>query len=242
MQSVPQATEVPVDISFVIPVLNEADSLPAFLAGVRSSFPDAELIVVDGGSTDSSVACAMPLADLVLVSSPGRATQMNLGAACARGDWLAFLHADAQPEFNQEDLLVALSTNLTWGFCRVALRGETPGLAMVSAFMNQRSRLTCVATGDQLLVLRRGLFEDIDGFAAIPLMEDVEICKRLRDRSPGGCLPLTISASGRRWDEQGLWRTIARMWVLRFAYWLGVSPERLWRHYYGAHALAISNA
>lgn len=242
MLGVRQATDAPLLVSFVIPVLNEANRLPAFLAGLRGKFADAEIIVVDGGSTDGSVACAMPLADVVLVASPGRAVQMDLGAACARGDWLAFLHADTEPEFDQDDFQAALSKDICWGFCRVSLRGEAAGLTMVGAFMNLRSRLTRVATGDQMLALRRCLFEEVNGFAAIPLMEDVELCKRLRKRSPGGCLPLIVRTSGRRWDEQGLWRTIARMWMLRFAFWLGVSPTRLWRHYYGAHALADADA
>jgi len=241
MPSVLRATDAVLDASFVIPVLNEADRLPAFLTGLRKRFPDAELIVVDGGSTDHSVPCALGLADAVLVSGPGRAAQMGLGAACARGEWLAFLHADTQPEFDQDEMLAALSRGVGWGFCRISLRGRVAGLGMVSAFMNYRSSLTRVATGDQLLVVRRELFEDIGGFAAIPLMEDVEICKRLRTQSPGGCLPLSVSASGRRWDEQGLWRTIVRMWMLRFAYWLGVSPKRLWHHYYGAHSLTASD-
>ncbi|WOJ94339.1 TIGR04283 family arsenosugar biosynthesis glycosyltransferase [Congregibacter variabilis] len=224
-------------MSFVIPALNEVSRLPVLLRQLRRDFADCELIVVDGGSSDGSVAAAMGLADCILLGEPGRALQMNLGAACAKGDWLAFLHADTQPDFDEATLRAALDDQLRWGFCHISLQGHSRGLPMVSAFMNQRSRLTNVATGDQLLFVQRELFREVEGFRRIPLMEDVDICKRLRSRGAGGLLNLQVLSSGRRWDERGLWATIMRMWVLRLAYWLGVSPRRLWAHYYGKHAV-----
>lgn len=227
-------------LSFVIPVLNEADSLPSLLRELRQGFPNAELIVVDGGSSDASVSKAMPLANSVLLSSPGRALQMNLGAACATGDWLAFLHADTQPLFDQDKLEQFLHGDMQWCFCRISLRGRSAGLKMVSAFMNKRSATTRVATGDQLLFVKREVFESLNGFTVMPLMEDVDICKRLRSHNSGGIIPLMVASSGRRWDEQGLWRTILRMWALRLAFFLGVSPERLWQHYYG-RGVALSS-
>ncbi|EED33162.1 glycosyltransferase involved in cell wall biogenesis [gamma proteobacterium NOR5-3] len=225
-------------VSFVVPVLNEADRLPELLSRLRRDFSECELIVVDGGSSDASVAAAMSLADCVLLGESGRALQMNLGAACARGEWLGFLHADTEPDFNESTLREALHDHPGWGFCRIALQGRSRGLPMVSAFMNQRSRITRVATGDQLLFVRRELFATVDGFSKIPLMEDVDICKRLRSCHAGACLNLQVRSSGRRWDEQGLWKTVVRMWGLRLAYWLGVSPARLWSHYYGTHAVS----
>lgn len=240
MRSDPLATESPPFVSFIIPVLNEVSRLPVLLSQLRRDFTGCELIVVDGGSSDGSVAAAMSLADCVLLGEPGRALQMNLGAACATGDWLAFLHADSEPDFNSTTLRQALSGEIRWGFCRIELQGHSRGLQMVSAFMNQRSRLSKVATGDQLLFVQRELFAQISGFSKIPLMEDVDICKRLRSRHAGGGLNLQVLSSGRRWDEQGLWATIMRMWALRLAYWLGVSPVRLWAHYYGKHAVPAS--
>ncbi|WOJ95653.1 TIGR04283 family arsenosugar biosynthesis glycosyltransferase [Congregibacter brevis] len=235
-------TDVRSVLSFVIPVLNEADRLPSLLGELRQGFPDAELIVVDGGSGDDSVAKAMPMANSVLLSSPGRAQQMNLGAACATGDWLAFLHADTQPLFDQSELEPFLHRDMHWFFCQISLKGSSAGLAMVSASMNKRSTATRVATGDQLLFVKREVFASLNGFAAIPLMEDVDICKRLRSLSSGGVIPLKVASSGRRWDEQGLWRTILRMWALRLAFFLGVSPQRLWQHYYGQGAALSSGA
>lgn len=224
-------------LSFVIPVLNEAEALPVLLCTLRSGFPRAEIIVVDGGSRDGSVAAAIPYANAVLMSQAGRALQMNLGAAAAEGDWLVFLHADTLPEFSEDMLLSQVETNQSWGFCKVGLQGGPWALRLISWAMNQRSRLSSVATGDQMLFVRRTLFDDLGGYADVPLMEDVEICKRLRRSHRPLALPLRVLSSGRRWEQQGVLVTILRMWALRFAYWLGVSPHRLWNHYYGASAV-----
>lgn len=223
-------------LSFVIPVLNEAAGLPGLLAHVRQRFPDAELIVVDGGSSDGSIAAAIPHANCVLLGPRGRAAQMNLGARCARGEWLVLLHGDTLPDFDEQELLAALGSECDWGFCSVRLRGDSRGLRVVASLMNRRSRLTQVATGDQMLLVRRQVFDAIGGFADLPLMEDVEICKRLRQYGNAAALPLRVTSSGRRWDEQGLVKTVVHMWGLRLAYWLGVSPQRLWDHYYGSRA------
>ncbi len=223
--------------SFIIPALNEASGLPELLASLRAGFAGAELIVVDGGSSDDTVPMAMRGADLVLVGERGRAAQMNLGAAAATGEWLLFLHADTRPEFAAEDLARHVEAPIDWAFCRVRLVGRRTALRLISRAINLRSRLSMVATGDQMLMVRRACFAEEGGFASIPLMEDVEICKRLRRSCKGRALELTVASSGRRWDEQGVVSTVLRMWLLRFAYWAGVSPERLWEHYYGKAAL-----
>ncbi len=233
------STERPL-LSIVIPVLNEAARLGQFLANLQRAFPDAEHLIVDGGSQDETLAIALRSGTTVLTSEPGRAAQMNLGAAAASGTWLLFLHADSKFDFTERDLypeLEAPSEAATWGFFTVHLEGESRMLPLVASMMNLRSRLTRVATGDQGLFVETKLFRSLGGFASIPLMEDVEICKRLRRESTPLKPPLVLKASGRRWDEQGAWSTILRMWGLRLAYWLGVSPERLWRYYYGHRAL-----
>lgn len=219
-------------------MLNEAAVLAPMLAAVRQNFPAAELLVADGGSSDESVAAALRGADGVLLGAPGRARQMNLAAAAAKGEWLCFLHADTQPQFTEQELLSVINGPVDWGFCRVRLRGRPRALAVVSGAMNLRSRITRVATGDQMLFLRRAVFVECGGFANIPLMEDVEICKRLRRRYRPSAGTLLVESSGRRWEKQGVLPTILRMWALRLAYWLGVSPARLWHHYYGRAALA----
>jgi rSAM/selenodomain-associated transferase 2 len=226
-------------------VLNEEARLSALLRQLRDRFPSAEIVVVDGGSEDRSAAVALREASVVLLGDRGRAAQMNLGGQAARGDWLFFLHADSDPEFTEAECLASLeglaASSAAWGFCRVRLVGRSRALPLIGWFMNRRSCLTSVATGDQGLFISRELFDRVRGFAPIPLMEDVEICKRLRRRARPACLALRVRSSGRRWDEKGVLATILRMWALRLAYCLGVSPQRLWHHYYGRHALVADS-
>ncbi|MEL7044053.1 MAG: TIGR04283 family arsenosugar biosynthesis glycosyltransferase [Pseudomonadota bacterium] len=234
-------------LSIIVPVLNEASHIDEFLTRLRDSFPAAQLLLVDGGSADDTVSQVLRCGVPVLLGEAGRARQMNLGAAASRGEWLLFLHADCCPEFSELEIQSLLNHGTRaradgWTFFNVKLRGQSGLLSVIAWFMNHRSRLTRVATGDQGLLIRRTLFERLEGFALIPLMEDVELSKRLRRVAAPLDTKLRISASGRRWDEQGALRTILRMWGLRLAYWLGVSPHRLWHHYYGRRALGEQRA
>ncbi|MEM1143113.1 MAG: TIGR04283 family arsenosugar biosynthesis glycosyltransferase [Pseudomonadota bacterium] len=229
-------------ISFVIPVLNEGDALAARLIDVRAAFPTCEIVMVDGGSHDASVAQGIRHADVVLQGPRGRARQMNLGAEAASGPWLCFLHADTVPQFSEADLKQQLATGPCWAFCRINLKGRSSLLPIISWFMNRRSRITSVATGDQMLVAHRCLFDEQKGFADIPLMEDVEFCKRLRRVTPPRVLPLRVQSSGRRWDQKGALRTIVLMWTLRLAFWLGFSPNLLWARYYGGKPSSVTQA
>ncbi len=223
-------------LSVVMPALNEADGIAARLEGLQGLRAEGgELIVVDGGSDDATVERAGPLADLVLVADRGRARQMNAGAAVASGRLLLFLHADTQLP---ADFLSRLRAFLhepghAWGRFDVRLSGEAGMFRLIERMMNWRSRLTGIATGDQAIFARREVFEQLAGFADIPLMEDVELCSRLRRLSRPCCLSPPVITSSRRWEEQGIWRTIFLMWRLRLAYFLGVSPERLVMSYYG---------
>ncbi|MEM1402480.1 MAG: TIGR04283 family arsenosugar biosynthesis glycosyltransferase [Pseudomonadota bacterium] len=223
--------------SFVIPALNESGRIGALLEDIAVRFPDAERIVVDGGSRDDTVAEAMARAATVLVSEPGRAKQMNLGAEAATGAVLCFLHADTKPLFDEAQLRSALPKDFGWSFCRITLRGQARALRLVAWFINHRSRLTSIATGDQLLMVNRDLFFDLGTFPELKLMEDIELTSRLRRRQRAHPCDLNVESSGRRWEQQGVVATVVRMWALRFAYWMGVSPDRLWEHYYGKHAL-----
>lgn len=218
----------------MIPVRNEAGVIGPLLEELRHRFADCELIVVDGGSDDDSFAEALPLADAVLIGDPGRAVQMNLGAAVARGDYLLFLHADTRPLFTPEQLRAMLADAPAWGFCRVRLSGSQRGLRLVEAGMNLRSRLSSVATGDQMLFVSRALFRETGGFAGIPLMEDIELCKRLRRIRRPAALRGLVCTSSRRWERQGVLRTVLVMWWLRLLYVCRVSPATLRRLYYGA--------
>ena len=224
---------MPPDVGFIIPVLNEQGIIGALLGDLRQRYPDCELVVVDGGSRDQTVTVAMPLCDQLLIAEPGRAGQMNLGGRAATAEYVLFLHADSRPGISAAHLSACLAQRPQWGFCRVRLSGKRRLFRVIEWCMNQRSRLTSVATGDQMLFLRRPLFEQTGGFDTIPLMEDVAYCKRLRRRARPVIINDPVLTSSRRWEEGGPARTILRMWLLRLAFFLGVSPRRLWRHYYG---------
>jgi rSAM/selenodomain-associated transferase 2 len=221
-------------LSVIVPCLDEAGILEARLGALQPlRRAGHEVILVDGGSTDGSVELARPLADRVLASPPGRALQMNLGAREARGSVLWFLHLDCQPPPDAADALrEALARGRCWGRFEVRLSGRAPLLRVVERMMSLRSRLTGIATGDQGIFVRRALFASAGGFAEIPLMEDIELSARLKRVTPPVVVPLPIVASSRRWERQGILRTIVTMWVLRAAFWLGADPARLVRAYY----------
>ena len=219
-------------VSFVIPVLNEEEGIGVLLLDLRQRYPGSELIVVDGGSSDQTVAVAMPLCDQLLLAQPGRAGQMNLGGQVANGEYVLFLHADSRPGIDAEALEACLDGGPQWGFCRVRLSGNRAVFRIIEWFMNQRSRLSRVATGDQMLFLRTGLFARTGGFDVIPLMEDIAYCKRLCRLARPLVINTPVTTSSRRWEDHGVARTVVRMWSLRLAYSLGVSPTHLWRHYY----------
>lgn len=222
--------------SIVIPVLDEAPALSGLLPALQPLRScGVELVIVDGGSRDGSAAIARAFADQVLVAPRGRAAQMNAGARAARASrMLVFLHADsvATPDFVAE--LGGLDATVArWGFFRPRLRGHSRLLPVIARCMWWRSRLTGIATGDQCLFVERALFESLGGYAAQPLMEDIELCARLRRHARPGPRPVPVLGSGRRWDRNGALRTILLMWFLRFAYFLGANPRLLHRLYYG---------
>jgi len=217
-------------LSIVVPALNEDARIAACLQALAPlRRHGAEVIVVDGGSTDHTVAAAQPLADCVLQAPRGRASQMNAGAAQARADTLLFLHADTRLP---DDALHAIETALVdarthWGRFDVCIEGKPAALKAVAWLMNLRSRWSGIATGDQAIFVRRSAFQRVAGFPDQALMEDVELSRRLRRWSAPACLRLKVTTSGRRWERNGVWRTITLMWRLRWLYWTGTPPERL---------------
>jgi rSAM/selenodomain-associated transferase 2 len=219
-------------ISIVVPVLDEAEELPAFLEHLQAWRPLAELILVDGGSADATVAIATPLVDRVVQVERGRARQMNAGAAHARGRYLLFLHCDTCLSIAPGDFAAELARAPGWGFCRVKLSGSDWRLRIVEAAMNLRSKLSRVATGDQCLFVERSLWAQTGGFASIPLMEDIEICKRLRRIRKPHIIADAVVTSSRRWERRGVLPTVLLMWRLRLAFWLGVPPARLVKKYH----------
>ena len=221
-------------LSIVIPVLDEATTI---VEALRALAPPrargAEVIVVDGGSADDTVGLATPLADRALASARGRATQMNAGAKIARGDALLFLHADTRLPADADRLIVEglAQSRRAWGRFDVAIQGLHPLLPVIAAFMNARSRLTGIATGDQAIFMTRAAFTKAGGFPEIALMEDIEFVRCLQRISPPLALRARVTTSGRRWENRGVLRTVFLMWRLRLAYFFGASPEDLRREY-----------
>lgn len=217
-------------LSIIVPCLNESARIAATLerlAAMRQR--GAEVIVVDGGSGDDTVAKASPLADLVVSAPRGRAAQMNAGAGRARGEILFFLHADSIPPAEADGLIIdgLARARRSWGRFDVAIEGRHPLLRAVERLMNLRSRLTGIATGDQGLFVTRTLFEAAGRFPPIALMEDIALTKRLKRFAPPLCIGHRIVTSGRRWEKHGVVRTVVLMWWLRLAYALGADPDKL---------------
>jgi rSAM/selenodomain-associated transferase 2 len=217
-------------LSIIIPTLNEAADIRQTLLALQPLRGEGhQVVVADGGSEDNTVALCLPLADRVIVAPRGRGRQMNAGARHAAGSVLLFLHADTVLPPDAACLVVEglEREGRSWGRFDVRLSGRHPLLRVVELMMNRRSRLTGVCTGDQTLFVRRPVFEEIGGFPEIDLMEDLALCRTLRRRGPPLCLAQPVLTSSRRWDRNGVLRTILLMWSLRLAYAVGVDPRRL---------------
>ena len=223
-----------ISYSIIIPVLNEAAHLHAQLAALQKwRQAGHEIIVVDGGSDDASVAIATPLVDQIITSEKGRATQMNNGAARASNSWLVFLHVDTffsdtamnslQAVFSREDM--------KWGRFNVRLSGSSPLFRIVSILMNFRSRLTGIVTGDQVMFMRKTVFEQVGGFPNIALMEDISLSSKLKKIASPYCVKEFVTTSSRRWQRHGVVKTILMMWSLRLRYFFGASPVVLAERY-----------
>ena len=220
-------------VSVIVPTLNEGAVIEGLLQELQPLRRlGHEVIVSDGGSDDDTCVRAGPLADRLLQGAAGRAAQMNRGAAVARGDILWFLHADTRFSDSPETSLPTFSPGRdAWGFCMVRLDAPQGWFRIIEWFMNRRSRLTRIATGDQGMFVARDLFQRLGGFAEIPLMEDVELSKRLRQLAAPQVLAGPLLTSARRWERGGILPTVLLMWRLRLAYFLGAPPQRLAEKY-----------
>lgn len=217
-------------LSIIIPVLNEEGMIQSCLKLLQPLRDlGTEVIVVDGGSKDRTVALALGLADVVIEAPLGRASQMNAGARRARGARLLFLHADTVlPSSAIEEIDSALGgARRVWGRFDVRIESPLRILALVAFLMNLRSRYTGIATGDQAIFVQRAAFEQIGGYPDIALMEDIALSSALKRVTPPICLRSKVTTSGRRWEQNGPIRTILLMWRLRLAFFFGTDPSHL---------------
>ena len=240
-------------ITVIVPVFNEQQRLPALLNELRALVLEQsaeQIIIVDGGSDDGSWQwlqqhLTLPLE--ICQSQRGRAWQMNAGAQAATGEVLLFLHADTQLPANAlAQVREVIQHGWRWGRfdVRLGLSDDasvetgvennlviTQAMRMVAFFINLRSRLSGVATGDQAMFFSRELFQNVGGFDELSLMEDIAMSKKCRRLSRAYCSRLRVTTSARRWEQNGVCKTILQMWWYRLSFALGLSSQRLARGY-----------
>ncbi|MDX1693357.1 MAG: TIGR04283 family arsenosugar biosynthesis glycosyltransferase [Ketobacteraceae bacterium] len=226
--------------AIIIPTYQESRNITAVLKRLQWLRNQWLLIVVDGGSRDDTVRHARPLCDIVTTSTRGRASQQNEGAFIARqtlgiNGVLVFLHADCRlPDTFKQVMTDFQRSGKPWGRFDVALSGTGFNLRLIEFLMNHRSRLTGIATGDQALFFQAAFFWELAAFPMQPLMEDVAISARARARAKPFCAYDRVLVSSRKWEQEGVWRTVFLMWFCRAAYFFGVRTERIHQWYYGS--------
>ncbi len=225
-------TSQPGRLSVIVATVNEAQHLPATLRSIGQPHQHLEVIVVDGGSSDETVAIASEFGAQVLMAERGRARQMNAGAAIATGQSLLFLHADTRlPEGYTERVEDCLSGGAVAGAFRLHIDGAGVALRMVAIGANVRSRLWQLPYGDQAIFMRAATFYQLSGYRSLAIMEDYELIRRLRRIGKVRLANASVSTSARRWHRKGVWTTTLRNQQCLVAYHCGLSSERIARLY-----------
>ncbi|MFE0642046.1 TIGR04283 family arsenosugar biosynthesis glycosyltransferase [Streptomyces sp. NPDC058877] len=222
----------PPRVSIIVPVLNEEAAIHSAVSRLCRDFPDCELIVVDGGSTDATAELAA-LHATVVTSKRGRARQMNEGARHATGDILWFVHADAavDPAALGQIRACLADPRVVGGGLTIRFDRRTLALAYLAWTSNARARRLHHVFGDQAMFVRRTAFDRLGGFPDLAIMEDLEMSRRLHRHGRLCLLPATSTASSRRLVAHGTWRMIAFMQYLKLLYFAGVDPEAIRTRY-----------
>ena len=232
-----------------MPLYNEGHQVTHLVAHLRQVAGLAEAVLVDASDQPSSLAVIdtlrgqlrndsgndsgdsgnAPVIRLIKCPARGRAVQMNAGAGQCGGSIFLFLHCDTRlPPDAAQQIIARIDRGHLWGWFDLRLDANGAAYRLIEQMINLRSRLCGIATGDQAMFIRRRVFERQRGFAEIPLMEDVEMSRRLKRLGrPGRIAHPPVVTSARRWQKNGVLRTVLLMWKLRFLYWLGGNPERL---------------
>ena len=220
-------------ISIIIPVLNEAAIIKQTLEQFHDS--EVEVLVVDGGSKDNTVAIAQQMAQVITVKGKGRAGQMNAGADLARSEILLFLHADTQLPSNFVELVTQTidRKNTVAGAFELAIDGANTSLRLIERLVKMRSRLFSLPYGDQAIFIFKKTFVEVGGFADLAIMEDFEFIKRIKKKGKIAIAPAAVTTSGRRWQKLGVWQTTLINQSIIAGYYLGISPTKLGDFYRG---------
>jgi rSAM/selenodomain-associated transferase 2 len=229
-QIMPLQPEI-MELSIVIPTLNEAEILARTLQSLKDQPP--EVLVVDGGSQDSTPQVARQYTPHVFTSKRGRGVQQDVGARHSSGEVLVFLHADTLlPQGYEKHIRGALADpDIVFGAFHLSICPSTPALALVALMANLRSRLLSLPYGDQALFVRRNAYFQAGGFQDWPIMEDVDLVHRLRRAGRFKLVRSAVQTSARRWQREHFVYTTVRNWSLIIRYALGMSPHELSRHY-----------
>lgn len=221
------------EISIIIPALNEEATLSRTLDMLRSFADEAELIVVDGGSTDETVSIAEAHGAKVLHSARGRGRQLQTGGGQAKGEILWFVHADTLPAPNAVyEMKKALEdSKVAGGNFTLYFDGETTAAKFLTWLYPQLNYLGLIY-GDSAIFARREIYEKIGGFRDYPIFEDLDFIERLRKTGEIITLPAIVTTSSRRFKDQSFILTFLRWMILQGLYWLGVSPETLLKIYF----------
>ncbi len=230
----PRFRDTPPTLSIIVPVLNQSRTMIDTMSALKPFRQrGAEIIVVDGGSDDDTAVLAHPFADRVVKGPRGRAAQMNEGAKVASGFIFLFLPTDTTlPADADTQVMIGRARDTSvWGRFDMRLTGRHPLLPIVARLLNRRSRSSGIASCEQAIFVQRETFFRIGGFTDIPVMEDVEISKRLRAISPPICVTSRVTVPAKRFDRDGLWTTLRTMWIMRLRYRMGMKPEEILKRY-----------
>lgn len=229
-------------ISIIIPVFNEAAIIQAAIARLKED-PGIEVIIVDGGSQDSTVKLALEIGavvgeqenklQLIVTYEAGRANQMNRGAAIATGEILLFLHADTQLPENYQSIIQNLlaQPQVIAGAFKLAIDTKTKSFQLIETMVNLRSRFCSLPYGDQAIFLKKATFAKMGGYLDLPIMEDFDLIQRLKRQGKIAIASVTVLTSARRWQKLGIWQTTAINQLIILGYYLGVSPQKLRQFY-----------
>ncbi|MGD9922812.1 MAG: TIGR04283 family arsenosugar biosynthesis glycosyltransferase [Pseudorhodoplanes sp.] len=233
----PASRKSPPILSIIVPVHNHARTIGPVLHALKP-FRDrnAEIIVVDGGSNDDTAMLARPLADQVIRSPLGLGRQMNEGAKVASGFIFLFLRPETRLPLDADTQVMYGRSRDTavWGRFDLRIQGRHMLLPLVARWLNWRSRASGIATGDQAIFVQRESFFRVGGFSHLPVLEDVDLCERLRTLSPPICVTSRVTVPGERYDRYGVWKTLRDNSMKRLRYRLGADPKALAERYSGS--------